>query len=128
MSNFIGYNTFNLFVNLRIERPYLYIIQSPWVLVLSVTSREKARLPHKFKLELECACLDSKDYENSFVNLNTKLLIPVNKFDLIAKKYRINLSPVHGCLNQTQLKELLIALETYWSSGKRKLITVILNN
>jgi len=128
MSNSICYNTFNLFINLRIERPYLYIIQPQWVLVLSVTSREKARFPHKFELELNCSCLDSEDYQDSFVNLNTKFLIPVSKLDFIAKKYRINLQPAHNCLNRIQLKELLIALEKYWAGSKRKLITVILNN
>ncbi|CAG8846322.1 36879_t:CDS:2, partial [Gigaspora margarita] len=53
----------------------------------------------------------SEDYEDSFVNLNTKFLIPVNKFDFIAKKYRLNWQPTHSCLNRIQLKELLIALE-----------------
>ena len=128
MANCVSYNNLNLLVNLRIERPYFYIIQSPWILVLTITSKEKARYPHKFKLELDCSCLDSEKYGNSFISLNTKILIPLDKFEFIAQKYGINLDLTHDCLNRVQLAELLRAVEKYWKGGKRKLITVILNN
>jgi len=110
MANQVGYSNFNLLVNLRVGRPYLYIVQPPWILVLTITSQEKVRYPHKFKLELDCSCLDSEKYKNSFVTLNTKILIPLNKFGFIAKKYGINLDLTHNCLNQVQLTELLRAV------------------
>ncbi|CAH1770189.1 22224_t:CDS:1, partial [Entrophospora sp. SA101] len=114
MANSIGYNDFNHFTDLRKQRPYLYILRPSWLLVLSVTSQEKARYPHKFALELDCPCLDSEKYEKSFANLNTKILIPLNKLPFVTKKYRINLKGTHNCLNPRQLRELLVALEKYW--------------
>src|SRR5205809_7369373 len=104
MPNLICYNDFKLFISLRIERPYLYIVQPHGMLVLSITSQEKARYPHKFKLELDCSCLDSEEYENSFANLNTKILIPLNKYAFIAKKYRINLQNTHNLLESQAIK------------------------
>lgn len=128
MLNNINYNDFNHFVNLRGRRPYIYFYHEEWLIVLSITSREKARFPHKFKLELDCDCLDSEKYENSFVNLNTKILILRTRLPMIAKKYGINLNHSHSCLSPVQLKELLIVINQYWSGGKRKLITIVLNN
>ena len=128
MLNNINYNDFNHFVNLRGQRPYIYLYHEEWLIVFSITSREKACFPHKFKLELDCDCLESAKYEKSFVNLNTKILIPCAKLPMIAKKYEMSLNHSHSCLNPVQSEELLRAINQYWSGGKRKLITIILNN
>jgi hypothetical protein len=113
MLNNINYNDFNHFVNLRGQRPYIHVYHEEWLLVFSITSQEKVFFPHKFKLELECDCLDSKKYENSFVNLNTKILIPRSRLPIIAKKYGISLNSSHTCLKPVQLKELLEAINQY---------------
>ncbi|MCE8163104.1 MAG: hypothetical protein I3274_02700 [Candidatus Moeniiplasma glomeromycotorum] len=128
MLNNVNYNDFNHFTNLRGSRPYLYIHYGEWLIIFSITSQEKARFPHKFKLELECDCLDSEKYESSFVSLNTKILVSRVRLPIIAKKYGISLDTSHTCLKPVQLKELLEAINQYWNCGKRKLITIILNS
>lgn len=125
----ISYSNLKIFASLKIKRPYLYLKQEEGVLILSVTSKEKGYFPHKFKLVERCSCLDNEDYEYSFVNLNTKILVPWDKWDFIVKKYGIILTKKnHNCLSSKQKKEPEKALEEYWKRGKRKLVKIILNN
>ena len=127
--NIISQVDFNHSTNLRGKRPYLlFLLDNDWILALSVTSQEKASYPHKFELIVRCDCLDSELYENSFVNLNTKILIPIRKILPLVKKYGIKTNNDHNCLTPEQMKELWMSFEKYWSGGKRKLITIVLNN